>query len=332
MKKKRIASLLLLAPLTLLAACSSQQAIVLEANWFSNTSTKNIPDGFEETLVYDVSFQKSVSAEQGRFTINYPNGGTYTTKFTSGTTDDKQKTYIYTTTLTMEVEYILDGVSSGLRKDTVTTYVEFLDTAHELRPLSSWREVHGSAPRMAPGSPGATLKDCYAEFEYKVETSYNYDKDKATVTLTNIGKEAADDDKLSNTVKLDGKGMYFDNEQLIPVLRAADLSSSMTLRTIDPSTRSLEKIAIKDGPKSISLTQSVKRKTDEKAEEETFKAIEIGISYDKQNSGGTQKFTIAKRDSRDNNKWRNVCLKYEYPVIYSHGTMTYRLISADFYG
>ena len=332
MKKKRFASLLLIAPLALLAACSAPQTIVLEANWFSNSSTKIIPDDFEETLEYEVSFTKSASAESSRFTMNYPNGGTYTVKLAGGATEDGRKTYRYTTELKMEVEYILDGVSSGVREDVVKTYVEFLDSSNELKPLSSWREVHGSAPRTTPLSPGATLKDCFVTFDTKTAISYDYETNKALFTLINLAPNATIDDQESRVIKLDGKGLYFDNEQLIPLLRALDLNSSMTLRTIDLGTKSLEKVEVKDGPKSITLTQSVKRKTDEAAVEETFKATEISIGFGKQNSGSEKKFVIASRDNRNSNKWRNVCLKAEYPVIYSHGTMTYRLVSANFYG
>lgn len=331
MKKKRIASLLLLAPLALLGACSTTPTTALEANWFSSTSMKIIPDDFEETLVYDVSFTQSSSAKNGRFKMNYPNGGTYTVTFSSGATEDGRKTYVYKTELKMQVEYILNGISSGPIDDVVTTYVEFLDSSNALKPLKSQREVHSSAPVVTPASPASTLSKCYVTMDYKAAISYNHDKDQARYSFINLASNATEANFESKTIKLKGKGLFFDNEQLIPLLRAADLSSNMVLRTIDPTTNTLEKIAIKDGPTGTTVTQSIKRNTDQETEPETIKATEISIAYNKRNSGGTHKFTLAKRESRDNNKWRNVCLKYEYPVIYSHGTMTYRLVSANFY-
>ena len=331
MKKKRFASLMLVAPLALLAACSSTSRLVLEENWFSNTSTKIIPDNFEETLEYEISFTKSLSAQNGRFTVDYPNGGTYTVKFTSGATEDGRKTYVYTTELKTDVRYTLDNKSTEIFHDVVKTRVEFLDTSNELRPLSSRREMRETVPLRTPTSPAATLEACYAELNYTNEFTYDFEKNKATFVQTN---NAAKDQKNNQTTKIigiGGKGIFFDNEQLIPLLRASDLSSSMAIRTIDPETHSTCAMSIKDGPTSVTVTQKVKLNADEEAKELPFKANEISIAYKKQNSGAAQKYTIVQRGSRDSNTYRNVCLKFEQPIIYSHGTLTYRLTSANFY-
>ena len=331
MKKKRFAALLLLAPLALLAACNSTPKLVLEANWFSNTSTKIIPDDFEETLEYAVSFEKSAAALNGRFSTDYPNGGTYTVKFSSGSTADGKKTYIYTTEEKIDVRYTLDGKSTELMTDVVTTRVEFLDVSNELKPLSSWREVHATAPLRNPTTPAATLDACYAKLDYKNEFTYDHEKSKATFVQTNLAAEDKTNNQTTKVIGIGGKGIFFDNEQMIPLLRAAELSSSMSIRTIDVQESAKCAMTIKNGPTAVTVTQKIKLKSDEEAVERNFNANEISLAYKKQNSGPTQKFTIVQRGSRDSNTFRNVCLKFEQPVMYSQGTLIYRLVSANFY-
>lgn len=331
MKKKRFASLLIVAPLALLAACSSTPSLVLGSNWFSNTGIRDIPEGFSETLEYAVTFEKSASAQNGRFSLDFPNGGNYKTTFKAGEVNN-QKTYVYETTLTMHAQYTLDGVSTSFDfDDVIKTHVEFLDVQNELRPLSSWREVHGTVPASTPSSAPDKLENAYYKLDYRTEIVYDWEEETAAFTLIDLASEATEANKSTQEIDVDESGLYFDNEQLFPLLRAAELSSSMVIYTVDPTTRTAEKVAVKDGPTATTLKQSVKFKTDEAAVERDFNVIELSLGYSKQNSGPAQKFTIVQRGARDHNAYRNVILKYEAPVIYSLGTLTYRLTSADFY-
>lgn len=322
MKKKRFASLLIVAPLALLSACSSTPGLALEANWLSNKS-KIPPDDFKETLEYAVTFEKSSSATD--FYLNYTDG-TYKTTFSSSSVEG-QKTYVYETELSIKVQYTLNGSSPIEFEDSVITRVEFLNTQSDLKPLSSMREVHATAPLASPTNPPASLEKgvAYGKYDYKIEIAYDNEDETAAFKITDLASDVTAENAETTKIDLDGKGLYFDNEQLIPVLRAAELSSSMSLRTLDPTTRTLEKIAVKSGPTQSTLNQTVKFKDSEKSD---FDVIEIGLSYDKQNSGGMQTFTFA---TDKNNTYRSVLLKYEYPVIYSHGTMTYKLTAANFY-
>ena len=332
MKKIRFLSLLAIAPLALLASCSTGNASFgLSANWFSNVSSKTIPDDFEETLEYAVSFERSTASLKGKFTMDYPNGGTYTVKFEDGATEDGQKTYIYTTELKMDVQYSLNNTKSAIMQDVVKTRVEFLDTSNELKPLSSHREVKATAPVTTPSAPSAKLEECYMKLDYVMDISYNHEKNKAVFNLTYLTAISGFENIENKEIKIKNKGIFFDNEQLIPALRAAELSSSMSIYTIDPQTHSLESLTVKDGPKAVSVTQSVKLKSETEPTEKKFEANEIGIAYKKKNSGGTHKYTIATCKVPDDNKYRNVCLKYEYPIINSHGTLTYTLLAANFY-
>ena len=331
MKKIRIASLLMFAPLALLASCSSAPTLILQANWYNDTSTKFIYDDFNEKLEYRMSFEKSVAASNGQFFMSYPNGGTYSVEFWSGDTGDGTKIYRYHTELHTEVVYYYEGVPSSTMPEVVETYVEFLDVSNELKPLKSWREVHGTAPLTEPSSPYGSLEDCYAKLDYRMDVEYDLEAEEATFTLTDLASEATANDPTVTTIDTDGSGIFFDNEQLIPLLRAADLSASMSMRTIDPTTRTLDRMTVKDGPTAVTVKQSVKLKTDDTPQERDFNAYEITIGYDKQNSGGAQKYTIAQRTSHYSNTYRNVCLKFEYPIIYSQGVLTYKLTAANFY-
>lgn len=331
MKKKRFASLLIAAPLAFLAACSSTPSLVLEANWFSNTSTKTIPDDFEETLVYAVSFEKSNASLNGQYSLDYPDGGTYTVKFEDGETDGK-KTYVFTTELRIQSVFTLNGTSTERLDNVVTTRVEFLDAQHELKPLSSEREMHEYMPVGNPMSTPASLEASYVKYDFKTEIVYDDENEKATLVKTNLAAEKPEESKTTNEIGLGVKGFYFDNDQLMPLLRAAELSSSMPIFAIDFTTNSMEALSVKDGPTAVTQKQSVKFKADEAAVERDFNAMEISIGYGKANSGGSHKYTIANRTHRDSNAYRNVILQYSYPVGYSHGTLTFRLTSADFYG
>lgn len=336
MKKKRFASLLIAAPLALLAACSSTPSLELNQNWFSNTGRKDIPEDFIETLEYDITFEKSDSALKGKFYADYSNG-TYKTTFRYDSTNGQTK-YVYETELSIDVKFTLNEKSADFH-DTVTTHVEFLEAQNNLKPLSSWREVHEHAPETSPSSTPSSLEAGYKKYDYKTETVYDYDSYKANFTLTYLSVKKSEnsepkDDSESKQLKFKSKGLFVDNEQLFPTLRAAELSSSMAIYTIDPTTVTVNKLSIKDKPTdNDSWKQKVKLKGDETAVEHDFKVTTLGIAYNKKNSGGTHTFTLARRsDSADNNTLRNVVLEYSYPVINSHGTLTYKLVSADFYG
>ncbi len=329
MKKKYLlcaASLLLISPLALMSACTSTPELTLSSNWFSDTSTKIIPADFKETLTYGVSFEKSAAAENGEFSVDYRNG-TYTTTLHAGEKDGA-KTYVYTTQLNIQAQYTLNGQTSDTFSESVTTRVEFLDVANRLKPLSSTRTVDASAPLCSPTSAPDTLSEAFERYHYTTEITYNGELDKATYAITDL----ATGEKNSEEIKLGGSGSFFDNEEILVMLRAAELSSSMTFRTLDPTTRTVEKIKVKDGPNAETVKKSVKLKTDTEAVEREFSVFTLSIAYDKANAGGTQRLTYVQRGDRDHNDYRNVLLVYTYPVIYSHGTLTYQLTSADFYG
>ena len=338
MKKKRFASILLAAPLVLLAACSSTPSLELNQNWLYNTGLKDIPENFEETLEYAVSFEKSSSAVKGKFSMDYPEGGTYKTTFKS-TSLNGQKRYVYETELSVKVQYTL-GTETKSMDSSVTTYVEFLSVQDNLKPLSSWREAHGPVPVTEPYNPPSSIEKGYQQYDYRIEISYDYDTSKANFKRIYLNpakseNESESEEPENNTeskqIKLKSKAFIFDNEQLIPALRAMDLSSSPSFYSIDFQTNSLDKISTQGKPTNVDSWKQTVKVGDEEAKEQEFKATTINIAYNKKKRGGIQTFTLARRDSADHDRFRNVVLEYSYPVTYSHGTVTYKLVSANFY-
>ena len=340
MKKKRFAALLVAAPLALLAGCSSTPSLELNQNWFYNTGLKDIPDGFIETLEYAVTFEKSDSAVKNKFSTEYSDG-VYKTTFKSAPSENGQLKYVYETEFSVNVRFVLGENSTEIMHDTVTTHVEFLEAQNNLKPLLSWREAYTNVPNSSPSNPPSSLEKgvAYGQYDYKTEIVYDYDSSKANFKITYFNYKWSEETKKfedvveTKAIKLKAKGLIIDNEQLIPVLRAAELSSSMPLYTIDYTTKTLEKLAVKEGPTNVdSHKQKVKLNGEEEATEHDFKVTTLGIAYNKKNPGRTQTFTLARRDdSADRNISRNVLLEYSQPAINSHGTMTYKLIAANFY-
>lgn len=320
MKKKRYLSLLLAAPLLLLAGCSTTPELPLEPNWFSNTGTEPISSTFEETLVYAVSFEKSAAALDSDFYMNYSDAS-YKTKLVGSTANNKN-TYVYTTELTAKVTFTLNNESFE-HNDSVTTRVEFYSAADGLRPISSTREAHVTVPRTKPDHAPSTLSEGYKVCDYKVEISYDEALEKAI--YTNTGANITEKE-----MKISGKGSFFDNEQIYLMLRATEFSSAMTFRTIDFPANAVATMKIANGPTAVTLKQAVKYKDDEEAVERDYDAYQIGLAYSKTNSGTTRTLTFAQRKNRDSNTHRNVMLKCEDPIVYSHGTLIYRLIEANF--
>lgn len=329
MKKKFLIFPFVVAPLLLFTACNTTQSVVLEANWFADTTRKGVPENFSERLEYAISFEKSVS-EGGRFFVDYSEG-TYKTELRTGMAEGKMA-FIYSTELRINAQYTLDGKSSEKTEDVVTSEVAFLGVQDELKPIYARREANVTAPLSTafPGKSVTSVDQAYLKYRKKTETVYDYANNQATYSVYNLESEETATKPEVKKFNLGVKGLYFDNEMLFPLLRAATLSSSTVLYVIDAETGTMEKVSVKEGPAQTTLAQSVKFFGDEAATERNFNASEFSLGFAKTNSGGSQKFTIANRTHAENNVNRNVVLKYSYPVIFSHGTLSYRLISATF--
>ena len=127
MKKIRLAGLILLAPLTLLCACSGGTPLSFSANWYRNTALGDSIGQTHETLTYSVTFTPSETSEEG-LTVEY-DAGTYTTELINDNVTladgSTKEGYIYTTELSITGSYRLGGEVKEF-SDFVTSQVTLL--------------------------------------------------------------------------------------------------------------------------------------------------------------------------------------------------------------
>ena len=79
MKKKSLAALSLFLPLTILCACGSTPTQAFSANWYRDTSIRDIMSGKTEKLAYEVTFEPK---DTKPLSVSYEKG-TYTTELTA---------------------------------------------------------------------------------------------------------------------------------------------------------------------------------------------------------------------------------------------------------
>ena len=340
MKKKRIAGLLLLAPLALLTACGGgNNGLALTANWHKNTGTRDNITGTEEALEYAVTFVKST--DTGAFTLDYEDG-TYTTRLSAVTEpplSDKQ-IYRYETELKISVTFTLNGVKSETYEDSGKTKSYFMTVADTLRPIKCEKEVVSTTPLSTSSSPRDKLEDNFTTFRYKTETTYNEGLSSATIVTTAYTTEKTESEDSTvtetekesvseKTVKLSGSYTYFDNDQILFALRGLDMTAASTFKTIDPQTRLEVKAGMSSAPSAISYTPSFLM--GETTVDQPIDAYQVRIGYNTSNPGQGQTLVYAKKsEDANNNVYRNVLLRMEVPIVYQHGTLVYNLKKAAF--
>lgn len=330
MKKIRFACLTLLAPLALLSACTSTPELSLESNWYQQTGERHVVSPTNERLAYEISFRKSEQAEKSQYYLSYENG-TYATTLTGEniTLADGTVTtgYHFATYTEIDVTFTLNGATTEPLHDKMETHAFFLDTDSGLKPVRSWQTVHSTTPKGSPTAKYTTLKDAYATYEYTLTTEYNAELTEAKIKLDYLDK-TDDDDGEPMTVSIKGGGSYFDNEQILFALRGLDFPNVGSFRSINPSERKKVTVNFTDTP--VASRESCKFTMDGTPVEATLDAFEFSLRYSQEYPGESKTFVYAKKTSSTNNVYRNIPLRMETPVLNSHGTLTYKLISANF--
>lgn len=324
MKKiKIIAGLTLLAPLTLLCACGGSTSFALNANWYSDPAlTDNSTADQPETLNYKVEFVKP-AGEEG-FTVDYETG-TYVTTLKSErrTLSDgtSETVYVYTTELSIGGYYSMGESKSDRFEDSVTTEAVFRNVNKQLAPISSKRTVSCTAPRQI--SP-ETLEEGYRYFNYVYETTYNLELNRATVSYTDLKEETPEPSVKELTI---GKGATFlDNEELLFALRGTNLTSVVTVRSINSLVGQVQTLATAN---PIATTVELNGATiGGKAGNFTVDAYKVDLAYQTSNPGATQTLWYARPGTP--NSYRGALLCMEVPVMYGLGTLRYTLTNADF--
>lgn len=326
MKKIRLAGLLLLAPLTLLSACSGGTPLSFTANWYRNTALGSSVNDTLEELTYEVSF--TPAENDSSFSVEYDTG-TYTTRLINANialSDGSTKEgYIYTTELTISGRYRLGSEVSEDFSDRVSSSVSFLPVTDGLKPVKSEKEVLSTSPIV---SLPETLEGAFETYHYTYDVSYDAALTTATAVYTDLNAETPAPE--TREYAIDGTTTYLDNEQILFALRGLSLSSVATFRTVNSVMGIVTEVSTgtsTTGP--TSLKESVDFTMDGTAVKTEIDAVQVPIIYQSTPSGQQQDLVYAATTDT-NNTYRNVLLRMEVPVLQSLGTLVYRLKEAAF--
>lgn len=327
MKKIRLAGLLLLAPLTLLSACSGGTPLSFTANWYRNTALGGSVNDTLEELTYEVSF--TPAENDSSFSVEYDTG-TYTTRLINANialSDGSTKEgYIYTTELTISGRYCLGSEVSEDFSDRVSSSVSFLPVTDGLKPVKSEKEVLSTSPIV---SLPETLEGAIETYHYTYDVSYDAALTTATAVYTDLNAETPAPE--TREYAIDGTTTYLDNEQILFALRGLSLSSVATFRTVNSVMGIVTEVSTgtsTTGP--TSLKESVDFTMDGTAVKTEIDAVQVPIIYQSTPSGQQQDLVYAATTDTNNNTYRNVLLRMEVPVLQSLGTLVYRLKEAAF--
>ena len=327
MKKIRLAGLLLLAPLTLLSACSGGTPLSFTANWYRNTALGSSVNDTLEELTYEVSF--TPAENDSSFSVEYDTGS-YTTRLINANialSDGSTKEgYIYTTELTISGRYRLGSEVSEDFSDRVSSSVSFLPVTDGLKPVKSEKEVLSTSPIV---SLPETLEGAIETYHYTYDVSYDAALTTATAVYTDLNAETPAPE--TREYAIDGTTTYLDNEQILFALRGLSLSSVATFRTVNSVMGIVTEVSTgtsTTGP--TSLKESVDFTMDGTAVKTEIDAVQVPIIYQSTPSGQQQDLVYAATTDTNNNTYRNVLLRMEVPVLQSLGTLVYRLKEAAF--
>lgn len=327
MKKIRLAGLLLLAPLTLLSACSGGTPLSFTANWYRNTALGGSVNDTLEELTYEVSF--TPAENDSSFSVEYDTGS-YTTRLINANialSDGSTKEgYIYTTELTISGRYRLGSEVSEDFSDRVSSSVSFLPVTDGLKPVKSEKEVLSTSPIV---SLPETLEGAIETYHYTYDVSYDAALTTATAVYTDLNAETPAPE--TREYAIGGTTTYLDNEQILFALRGLSLSSVATFRTVNSVMGIVTEVSTgtsTTGP--TSLKESVDFTMDGTAVKTEIDAVQVPIIYQSTPSGQQQDLVYAATTDTNNNTYRNVLLRMEVPVLQSLGTLVYRLKEATF--
>ena len=311
MKSKKIISLLACALSALsLTACTGDTAAELKNYWEKDVLAPQ--PILTETLTYAVSFKAESGMNQIGYAFDYANG-LYTTVLNKKT----DGTYEYTTSLTIDITYTLDGQTPVTKQDTVTSYVHFQDANNDLRPISSNKTIHCHTP-LSTSQP-ETIEDCYLEVYYELSTAYENGKG----TSTTVNKLNADKTE-TKSFSLGEKLTYLDNEQLFLALRAiSEDTNSVKFNTYAPFEKALQKTSVSFAKKD---EESVKFNISEngaEASEKTYQYRQATMQLAQDPPGAAKTVWLALNQTRN----RNVILRIETPLSYAFGSLVYELKS-----
>ena len=170
--KKKTAVLASLMSAILLTACTSpSNKVKFSESWYNDT-TSDIKSSISETLTYSVGFTAQSNADNQYRALRY-NQGTYTTELVSVYSEELQTyLYRYSTELSISGEHECKTTGEIFNfTDSVTSEVVFTSAMQGLKPISSKKTLLSHTP--STNSSPMTLAECYAKYNYTVETTYD---------------------------------------------------------------------------------------------------------------------------------------------------------------
>ena len=320
MKKKKFAFLSLLMPLTLLCACGGTPAIELRANW-TKTGEEDITN-FTEILTYGVTFE---STPQNGVTLEYTPGTYVTSLRTVSDSTLSETVYEYRTELNISGSYQVNDESESFT-DSIVATVRFRSLTNSLQPLSSEKHVICTAPT----GRNSSLKEAFVKYDYVYSVTYDNPLNKAHVTYRQSLPKSLTDEEIERTRNVSVKKTnFFDNEQLIVALRAMNLSSTLSFYTINPLDSQLATVKTVAAPETTLETLTFD--LDGANAEYKIGAKKFQFTYSSSYPGQAQTLTFAATtESKTDNKFRNMLLRMDVPVLSDLGTLHYSLVKAGF--
>ena len=343
MKKKLFATIALtLSTLTLAACGPNNQTLIFSPNW-EETIIGEAETASVEELTYLVEHEESSFIQKDFYNVKYgkEKAGVYTTTLEYLTGGG----YLYKTTLTIDVTFILASGESVTKTDTVETEAKFKKAYNSLQPIYSKKVVHAHAPR---DSEVTALENKYDEegkitqvgafIEYDYEFFIEYDNDLSGGKLTKTDHSqyhtlGLKDDKKEILFSIDDeKYTYLDNEQYLFALRGISseqlASASKTVSMYNASLMAMETVATT--PSSAAKTKFTFQLNGGQATEYEIEYVPLTIKSSNKNAGLSQTLWYAKTTGNNSNQFRNVLLKMSVPMHFGLGTLQYKLQSANF--
>lgn len=320
MKKGLLLSVIMLAAVIAATGCSAgNPSIFIQANWHSNNSHENVVF-VDETLEYKVEYSDKDKTYNDLTVENF--SGSYTTRLTVESVDGVD-TYKLTDSLNVSGDYVV-GETRTPFADEVKTEVWFKGIVSKLTPVKSTRDYKGHTP-LANGT--------IEYYEYKYSTEYTDNSGKATLVSCSENIKNKKESKTYNG--LGKKSVYFDNEQLLFVVRAFDLKEnfSQTFTAMIPLDERTYSVKVSVGSKpyeTFNLKNAVKQDGALIAEDKYVSTIRTSIVLNETMNGKPYTCHYAvKSDEANFVNYNARLMKMEMPLV-GIGSYIYTLTSVDY--
>ena len=335
MKKILTILCLLMAAVLSLSSCGSEGTAFSGAYWNENFTPGAISK-IDETLTYKVALADktiygSSLVSSSNIKIELDSGCSYTVNLKSS---DDLSSYILTTTLVMNGNYVYDGGKYAFSGDTIVTVANFKSLSDKLMPTSSKRTVSCHTPLVM--NPATEDQFCF--LKYIIDIVYD-----GTDATTNIQPDDSCKDKfnlINNplTYKKYNSDNYVDNEMMLFFFRAFDFDSSYSYNfsSIDALSEKLQSFTAKAvSTDKVPITLGTYRINSKASSNEIINTFGIKLSVNGTFGGTVYEAYYAVNGTKDNsteidNTNRHRPIKFYSPAIYNVAYYEMTLATVDY--